>query len=175
MTKFSDHNKRLIRHLKAVNRDQRSFIQCSKLCTVMSAFLVCWLVIGTYADDAKKHVTIAIFPCTDQVRAFKRFRSLVTYLEQETGFDISLVVPTDSIELETGLKNRYIHFAFITFDKDPTIAISIKTRFYYGFYIRVIPCSNSIYLRFFSSNINSIHHSKSPTISSARSSALLTA
>lgn len=85
-----------------------------RLCsgTVLSAFLVCWLVIGTYADEAKKHVTIAIFPCTDQVRALKRFRPLVTYLEQETGFDISLVFPTDPIEFETGLKNRDIHFAF---------------------------------------------------------------
>ncbi|MBW1768635.1 MAG: PhnD/SsuA/transferrin family substrate-binding protein, partial [Deltaproteobacteria bacterium] len=85
-----------------------------RLCsgTVMSAFFMCCLVVGTYADEAKKHVTIAVFPCTDPVMAFKRFDPLVTYLEQETGFDIKLVVPTDPTEFETALKNGDIDFAF---------------------------------------------------------------
>jgi phosphonate transport system substrate-binding protein len=85
-----------------------------KLCsgTLLSAFLVCWLIVGTYADETKRHITIAIFPCTDPVRALKRFRPLVTYLEQKTGFHITLVVPTDPTEFETGLKNGDIHFVF---------------------------------------------------------------
>jgi phosphonate transport system substrate-binding protein len=85
-----------------------------RLCsgTVLTAFLVCWLIVGTYAYGAEKHVTLAVFPCTDPVMAVKRFRPLVTYLEQETGFDIKLVVPTDLIEFETALKNGDIDFAF---------------------------------------------------------------
>jgi len=85
-----------------------------RLCsgTVMGVFLVCCLVVGTYADEAKKHVTIAVFPCTDPVLAFKRFDPLVTYLEQETGLDIKLVVPTDPTEFERALKNGDIHFVF---------------------------------------------------------------
>jgi len=85
-----------------------------RLCSgmVMSVFLVCCLVVGTCAYGAKKYVTIALFPCTDPVTAFKRFRPLLTYLEQETGLDIELVVPTDPVEFETGLKNGDIDFAF---------------------------------------------------------------
>ena len=85
-----------------------------RLCsgTVMSAVLVCLLVVGTYADEAKKRLTIAVFPCIDPVMAFKRFDPLVTYVEQETGFDIRLVDPTDPIQFETALKNRDIDFAF---------------------------------------------------------------
>jgi phosphonate transport system substrate-binding protein len=85
-----------------------------RLCsgTILSAFFLCSLVVGTYADEAKSHITIAIFPCTDAVMVFKRFRPLITYLEQETGFDIDIVVPTDPTEFEMGLKNGDVHFAF---------------------------------------------------------------
>lgn len=80
--------------------------------TVLSALLVCWLVVGAYADEAKEHITIAVFPCTDPVTASKRFGPLITYLEQETGFDVEIVVPMGPIEFETALKNGDIDFAF---------------------------------------------------------------
>jgi phosphonate transport system substrate-binding protein len=44
--------------------------------------------------------------------AFKRFGPLVTYLEQETGFDIRLVVQTDPVQAEMALKNGDTDFAF---------------------------------------------------------------
>ena len=114
MTEFSGHNKKIGKTPEGrQSRSEELHTMIKRLCsgTLLSAFLVYCLVIGTYADESKKHVTIAIFQCTDQVGAFKRFRPLVTYLEQETGFDIKLVVPTDPIEFETALKNGDIHFA----------------------------------------------------------------
>jgi phosphonate transport system substrate-binding protein len=78
----------------------------------IDVLFICVMVAASHAYGAKKHVTIAIFPCTDEVMAFKRFGPLVTYLKQETGFDFSLVVPTDPAEFEMGLKNKDIDFAF---------------------------------------------------------------
>ena len=82
------------------------------LCTVLSAFLVCWLVVGANADTTKKHITIAIFPCVDEVRAFTKFGPLLRYLEKETGLGVSLVVPRDSMEFKRDIKNKKIDFAF---------------------------------------------------------------
>jgi len=76
------------------------------------------LIIGAgIADEIKKNITIAIFPCTDVVLSFKKFHPLVTYLKEETGFDIRLLVPGDSAEFERGIKNRDIDFAL----QDPHI------------------------------------------------------
>jgi phosphonate transport system substrate-binding protein len=73
---------------------------------------VCWLVVGANADTTKKHIRIAIFPCVNEVRAVKKFCCLVRYLEKETGLDINIVVPRDSMEFERDVKNKEIDFAF---------------------------------------------------------------
>ena len=41
---------------------------------------------------------------------FKKFNPLVTYLKQESGLDIRLVVPKDSVEFERDLKSEDIDF-----------------------------------------------------------------
>lgn len=63
------------------------------------------------SDAAKKHITIAFLPCYDIVMTFKKFHPLITYLEQETGFDIKMVVQTDFSEFELAIKNGDIDFA----------------------------------------------------------------
>ena len=69
-----------------------------------------WL--GGYAYGAERHITIAVLPCTDVVMTFKKFHPLVTYLKQQTGFDIRLVVPKGSEGLETAIENGDIDIAF---------------------------------------------------------------
>jgi phosphonate transport system substrate-binding protein len=87
-----------------VNSSRKKTIVC-----VLVAFL---LNFAGYAHGAGKDITIAILPCKDVVMTFKKFHPLVTYLKQETGLDIKLVVPKDSVEFERDLKNGDIDFAF---------------------------------------------------------------
>jgi phosphonate transport system substrate-binding protein len=80
---------------------------------VIVGALFIWSMTGpSYADVAKGAITIAIFPCTDVVMSFKKFHPLMAYLEEETGFDIRLVVPTDPAEFERAIKNGHLDFAF---------------------------------------------------------------
>ena len=73
---------------------------------------MCLLVFVGYAHGAREHVTIAILPCADVVMTFKKFNPLATYLERETGLDIKLIVPKDSVEFEKDVKNGDIDFVF---------------------------------------------------------------
>ena len=84
---------------------------------IVGLFLMQLLIGASYADEVKKNITIAIFPCTDIVMSFKKFHPLVTYLKEDTGFDINLVVPRDSAKFERDIKNGDIDFAF----QDPHI------------------------------------------------------
>ena len=70
------------------------------------------MIFGGYAYGEQKDITIAILPCKDVVMTFKKFHPLVTYLGQETGLQIKLVVPKDSKEFENSLKNGDIDFVF---------------------------------------------------------------
>ena len=86
---------------------------------VIGALFMCLLVAASYADEAKKRITIALFPCTDVVMSLKKFHPLVTYLKQETGLDIEFIVPKDSAKFERAIKNGDIDFAF----QDPNIYV----------------------------------------------------
>ncbi len=86
---------------------------------MVGLFLMQLLIGASYADEAKKNITIAVFPCTDVVMSFKKFHPLVTYLKEETGFDIRLIVPSDFAEFERGIKNGDIDFAL----QDPNIYV----------------------------------------------------
>ena len=80
---------------------------------VIGALFMWLLVSGNYADKANgagKRITIGILPCTDAVMTFTMFHQLITYLKQETGFDIKMVVPKNLTEFERDLKNRDIDF-----------------------------------------------------------------
>jgi len=80
--------------------------------TALGALIVSWLVVASHVSWAKKPETIAVFPCTDVVMVFEKFHPLVTYLKQETGLDIRLVVPADLAEFEKAIRNGDIDFAF---------------------------------------------------------------
>lgn len=79
---------------------------------VFSTCCLCFSVVTSHAGEAKQSITIAILPCNDSVMTFKKFHSLITYLEQETGFDINLVVPKTDEKFESELRLGNIDFAF---------------------------------------------------------------
>ena len=71
------------------------------------------MVPGSYTDKAngtRKRITIGILPCTDAVMTFKMFYPLITYIEQETGFDIKMAIPRNFTEFERDIKNGDIDF-----------------------------------------------------------------
>lgn len=78
---------------------------------LLSVLFMYFMVGASYADRSKKQITICVLPCSDAVMTFKKFYPLVTYLKQQTGFDIQLVVPRDHAEFEWAIKNGGIDFA----------------------------------------------------------------
>ena len=86
---------------------------------IIDVLLMCLFVAASYAEEAKKRITIAMFPCTDVVMNLKKFHPLVTYLKQETGFDIEFMVAKNSAKFERAIKNGDLHFAF----QDPNIYV----------------------------------------------------
>ena len=88
---------------------------------IVGLFFMQLLIGASFADEIKKDVSIAIFPCTDVVMSFKKFHPLVTYLKEETGFDIRLVAPGDSEEFERNIRNGDIDFAL----QDPHIYVRL--------------------------------------------------
>jgi phosphonate transport system substrate-binding protein len=86
---------------------------------IIGAFFMCLSVVASYAEEAKKPITIAMFPCADVVMSLKKFHPLVTYLKQETGFNIEFIVPKDLEEFERRIKNEEIEFVFL----DPHIYV----------------------------------------------------
>jgi len=70
------------------------------------------LILICYASEGGKSIRIAILPCTNIEVTFKKFHPLVTYLQQETGLDIKILVPTDAAEFERAIRNGDIDFAF---------------------------------------------------------------
>jgi phosphonate transport system substrate-binding protein len=87
-------------------------VNLSRKRTIVCALFVCALFFVSHAHTAAKQITIAILPCKDVVMTFKKFHPLITYLGQETGLEIDLVVPKDSAEFEKSVKNGDIQFAF---------------------------------------------------------------
>lgn len=82
--------------------------------------VVFFMFVGTtWADGVKENITIAISPCTDVVLNFKKFNPLVTYLTEQTGLDIRLVVPKDSADFEKDIKSGAIDFAL----QDPNVYV----------------------------------------------------
>jgi len=116
---FFNKDKKVKDSLRTGIRRKESDMMINKLSkgAIVGLFFLQLLIGASYADEVKKNITIAIFPCTDIVMSFKKFHPLVTYLKEETGFDIKLVVPGDSAKFERDIKNGDIDFAF----QDPHI------------------------------------------------------
>jgi phosphate/phosphite/phosphonate ABC transporter binding protein len=79
---------------------------------MLCMLFTCLLTFVGNSDGTQKHVTIAILPCRDVAMVFMKFNPLATYLRQETGLDIRLVVPKDSMAFEKDVINDDIDFAF---------------------------------------------------------------
>ena len=78
---------------------------------ILGSLIISMLIGSPDSSAAKDHITIAILPCYDIVMTFKKFHPLITYIEQQTGFDIKLAVQTDISEFELAIKNGDIDFA----------------------------------------------------------------
>ena len=79
---------------------------------VFSTCCLCFSVVTIHADEGKESIGLAILPCADSLMVYKKFHLLATYLEQETGFDINLVVPKNVEEFKSAIKLKNIDFAF---------------------------------------------------------------
>ena len=75
------------------------------------AFLACCPAVNTYAGDPQKVLNIAILPCSDPLATFRKFKPLAGYLNQETGFEVKLIVPKDTVAFEQAIKSGKIDFA----------------------------------------------------------------
>jgi len=102
--------------------------------SITGALFMCLLVAASYADEAKKRITIAMFPCTDVVMSLKKFHPLVTYLKQETGLDIEFIVPKDSAKFERAIRKGNIDFAF----QDPHTYVRLAGLYDKGTLIRAL-------------------------------------
>lgn len=79
---------------------------------ILVSLLMILLMGASDAEMSRNHIRMDILPCSDVVMSFKKFHPLITYLKQQTGFDIETVVPKDFEEFEWAIKNGDIDFAF---------------------------------------------------------------
>lgn len=86
-------------------------IKILKVLLILGMLLSCPPIRECQPKEGAKHVTVAILPCYDIVMNFKKFHPLITYLKEETGLQISMVVPKDFEQLQASLKGGEIDFA----------------------------------------------------------------
>lgn len=106
---------------------------------IIGVLFMCLSVVAGYAEEPKKPVTIAMFPCSDVIMSLKKFHSLVTYLKQETGFNIEFIVPKDLAEFERTIKNKEIEFVFL----DPYIYVKSADLYDKDTLISALTCKGS--------------------------------
>jgi len=85
--------------------------RCIKSSMIISLLFLCLPILSSYADQSKQRFKLAILPCNTVEITFKKFHPLVNHLQQITGFDIDIVVPTDAAEFERAIKNSTIDCA----------------------------------------------------------------
>jgi phosphonate transport system substrate-binding protein len=86
---------------------------------------MCILVGASFAESVTKNITIAVLPCSDVEMTFKKFHQLITYLIQQTGIDLKIMVPKDYAEFEWAIKNGDIDFAL----QDPHTYVRLSRLF----------------------------------------------
>jgi len=90
---------------------------------ILSILFISLLAGALDSDEAKEPVTITILPCFDIVMTYKKFHPLITYLEEQTGFDIKMAVQTDISEFELAIRNGDIDFAL----QDPHTYVNLAS------------------------------------------------
>jgi ABC-type phosphate/phosphonate transport system substrate-binding protein len=88
---------------------------------ILVSLLVVLLGGTSDAQVQRNQIRMDILPCSDVVMSFKKFHPLISYLKQQTGFDIETAVPKDFAEMEWALKNGAIDFAL----QDPHTYVSL--------------------------------------------------
>lgn len=77
---------------------------------MLSVLIMSLLMSSPGSGAAKEEITIAILPCFDIVMAFQKFHPLITYLEEQTGLEIKMMVQTNFSEFELAIRNEDIDF-----------------------------------------------------------------
>lgn len=78
---------------------------------IVLGLLITSMFVGPISSDTGKNkITMAILPCFDIVMTFKKFHPLITYLEDQTGHEIKMMVQTDFSEFELAMRNKDIDF-----------------------------------------------------------------
>lgn len=93
------------------------------LLAIISSMLLVWLP-GS-AQPLSKRFNMCIFPCTDAGNSFRKFHPLVTYLQQITGLNISLVFHDDLAGFERALKNGSLDLAI----QDPHVYVKLADQY----------------------------------------------
>jgi phosphonate transport system substrate-binding protein len=92
---------------------------------ISCAIFIFLLVSAGSAEELKEPIRLAVLPCNNIEMTFRKFYPLVTYIKQETGFDVSLVVPNNFQEFESSIKNNEIDFAL----QDPHTYVMLEGLF----------------------------------------------
>jgi len=78
-----------------------------------------------YAQPLSRALKISVFPCTDAANSFQKFHPLVTYLQQSSGLNISLVFHDDLAGYERALKNGGLDFVI----QDPHVYVKLADEY----------------------------------------------
>ena len=89
---------------------------------------VFWLTGFSFAQETGKPLRIAILPCNNIEITFKKFYTLLKYLQQETGLALKLEVPHNFAEFASSVRNGEIDFAL----QDPHTYIMLARFFNQG-------------------------------------------
>ena len=101
---------------------------------ILVSLLVVLLGGTSDAQVQRNQIRMDILPCSDVVMSFKKFHPLISYLKQQTGFDIETAVPKDFAEMEWALKNGDIDFAL----QDPHTYVSLAKSYNRGSLLRTL-------------------------------------
>jgi len=93
------------------------------LLAILSSILLVWH--PGFTQPLSKTLNMCIFPCTDAANSFRKFHPLVTYLQQATELDISLVFHDDLAGFERALKNGSLDLAI----QDPQVYVKLTDKY----------------------------------------------
>jgi phosphonate transport system substrate-binding protein len=75
------------------------------------AFVISLIVSQSDAAELKGPIRLAVLPCSNIEMTFRKFYPLVSYVKQETGYDVRLVVPNNFQEYERAIRSNEVDFA----------------------------------------------------------------
>ena len=88
---------------------------------------------SSFAEEPRKYVKIAVLPCNNIEVTFKKFYPLITYLKNQTGTDVRLLVRA-SLQNLRRLENGKIDFALL----DPHILFKLYGLFNHDEILRTL-------------------------------------